>query len=280
MSSMLRYPVSVALAICLAFVFRPAGAASFDCGKATTNVERAICADPALSKLDDDLQRIFHASRSSLADRDAPTLIAAQKNWIAERDRTCGGAVSDAAACLRKSYEDRIKAVRMFRLNSPYGVLRYHVVDGEEPDPVHVIGELFDQTFKVDGPLRSAIKCDTSTDDRFCPGLERPGAQNTVFIEYGSAGGAVGFGARYRSLLTDMDEGSGHFTNPVVALDFELDFEYSVERVRTPEGVPVSDIEVSLTGLAPLARKLPPLKGLPKAGPGCFGEPLGESKCS
>jgi uncharacterized protein YecT (DUF1311 family) len=266
----------VVVAICLAFVFRPAGAASFDCGKATTNVERAICADTALSKLDDDLQRIFHASRASLSDQDGPALTADQKTWIVERDRACGAASPGATACLRKSYEHRIKAVSVFKLNSPYGVLRYHVVGGDEPDPIHLIGELFDQTFKIDGPLRRAIKCGTTTDDRFCPGLEPPDARNTVFIEYGSAGGAVGFGARYRSLLTDMHDGSGHFTNPVVALDFE----YNVDRVMTPEGVPVSDIKVSLTGMAPLARKLPPIKGFPKAGPGCFGEALGESGCS
>jgi uncharacterized protein YecT (DUF1311 family) len=272
---MIRYPVSIALVIWLACAVRPAVAVSFDCGKATTNVERAICADPVLSQLDDDLQRIFHASRASLSDQYGSALIADQKNWIVERNRACGAAAPDAVACLRKSYEDRIKAVSVFKLNSPYGMLRYHIIDGGRPDPIQSVRELFDQTFKIDGPLRRAIKCGTTTDNRFCPGLEPPGAQNTVIIEWGSGGGAVGFTGRYRSLLTDMDEGSGHFTNPVVALDFEV----NVELGRAPAGESVTDIEVSLTGIAPLARKLPPLKGLPKARP-CIGEPLGESECS
>lgn len=37
----------------------PAQAASFDCAKATTKVEKLICADAALSKLDEELTKVY-----------------------------------------------------------------------------------------------------------------------------------------------------------------------------------------------------------------------------
>lgn len=267
---MIRHLWPAAAVIALAFVCRPSCAASFDCAKAATKVESAICADPVLSKRDDDLQRVFHASRSTLAEQDVPQLVAEQKKWIAERDRTCGAVSSaaDATDCLRKSYDGRIKAVSALRLNSPYGVLRYHIVGNENPDPVHLIAELFDQTLNRDGPLRGQIKCNNTDADKVCQGLAVPDVGNTVIIEYGSGGAATGFGARYRTLLTDEDGGSGHFTNPVAALDFE----YVDDQVMTPDGDAVSDIKVSMTGMAPLPAKLPHLTGFPESS-GCFGCP-------
>jgi uncharacterized protein len=75
-------------------------AASFDCRKAETKIEKLICDDIELSKLDEELNTAY---RSALQDSvpAAPTKIA-QKQWIMERN-TCGDAI-----CLRNAYKKRI----------------------------------------------------------------------------------------------------------------------------------------------------------------------------
>ena len=49
--------VAALAGLLLIAVAGPASAASFDCGKARTKVEKLICADPQLSRQDSDLAR-------------------------------------------------------------------------------------------------------------------------------------------------------------------------------------------------------------------------------
>jgi uncharacterized protein len=77
-----------------------AQAASFDCGKAKTNVEKIICSDAGLSKLDEELSSVY---KESLNESQHQNVIKnAQKFWRERRD-----ACSDAG-CLRQSYEERL----------------------------------------------------------------------------------------------------------------------------------------------------------------------------
>lgn len=63
-----------------------AGAASFDCANAATPAEKAICADPALSKADDELAAAYKTARG--ATLDPASLRRAQREWLQNRDRT------------------------------------------------------------------------------------------------------------------------------------------------------------------------------------------------
>jgi len=75
-------------------------AASFDCAKAATAVEKAICADPGLSQAD---ERMAEAYRQAMAASLAPrTLRTDQIRWLAGRD---SGNMLDG---LRESYDRRI----------------------------------------------------------------------------------------------------------------------------------------------------------------------------
>ena len=92
-------PVLVALA-------GPAAAASFDCAKAGTAVEKMICAEPELGALDERLAAAFTAlgveNTGNEWGRRAPRSDD-QRRWLREvRDRCAD------AACLRKAYTDRI----------------------------------------------------------------------------------------------------------------------------------------------------------------------------
>ncbi|WP_150622260.1 lysozyme inhibitor LprI family protein [Pandoraea horticolens] len=78
-------------------------AASFDCTKAASATEKAICADAKLSKLDSDLAVVWkRVSRAS----STPSLVASQLQWLKRRD-TCGADV----ACLSTRYNERLAAL-------------------------------------------------------------------------------------------------------------------------------------------------------------------------
>lgn len=96
-----RGVVAVALLLLLCHVPPTTQAASFDCKKARSTVEKLICSDAALSRLDDDLARAY---RGSL--KDAPgkeTLRSQQMEWLTKTRDACKD-----RECLVKAYYDRI----------------------------------------------------------------------------------------------------------------------------------------------------------------------------
>jgi len=75
-------------------------AASFDCGKAATTVEKLICADVELSKLDEELTSNY---KTALQDeKQGKAIRQTQKQWLMERN-----GCSDAA-CVKRAYETRL----------------------------------------------------------------------------------------------------------------------------------------------------------------------------
>jgi ankyrin repeat protein len=77
-------------------------AASFDCEKATSEVEKLICGDEELSKLDDSLNRAYLLALKR-KDIKAET-IENQKQWLKNERDTCRN-----AGCIKAAYETRIK---------------------------------------------------------------------------------------------------------------------------------------------------------------------------
>ena len=77
-------------------------AASFDCAKAATKVEKAICADPGLSRADSDMAAAY---RAALAVTPTPaSLRAEQREWVKE--------MSLEASDLKAVYETRIATLK------------------------------------------------------------------------------------------------------------------------------------------------------------------------
>lgn len=81
-----------------AFAAVAATAQSFDCAKATTVVEKTICADADLSRLDQDMTQAFRAARTTL---DAAAI--GQAAWLKNVRNIC-----TTAECLRDAYRKRI----------------------------------------------------------------------------------------------------------------------------------------------------------------------------
>jgi len=83
-------------------------AASFDCRKASTGIEKVICDDPELNRLDGEMGRLYHKAKN------IPGMKQEQKNWVHRRNSMCGS--SDG--CLLGETKDRIAALKKALGNS------------------------------------------------------------------------------------------------------------------------------------------------------------------
>ena len=94
------------LVIASLFASATAGAASFDCQKAGTFVEKEICTNLVLSKLDDALADNYRMMLASGIDADTRAQQKAkQKAWMAQRN-TCKD-----YACIEQAYRKRVDAI-------------------------------------------------------------------------------------------------------------------------------------------------------------------------
>ncbi len=91
-----------AFMITLAFASQ-SGAASFDCAKAKSKIEKAICADPKLSQFDEDLNRYYTTALEALKDG-ASCLKNDERQWVKTARDKCG----PKADCLTKAYLGRL----------------------------------------------------------------------------------------------------------------------------------------------------------------------------
>ena len=97
-----------------------APAASFDCGKAETKIERAICADPKLSALDDELAKVYKEALGLASDQTA--FKKAQHDWLKEvRDAAENPGDIEAAhlARIEEIRSDPKLKKRMFAVTAP-----------------------------------------------------------------------------------------------------------------------------------------------------------------
>lgn len=80
-------------------------AASFDCRKAATFVEKTICSDDQLSRLDELLMNSYQTTLVNSSDQGA--VKALQRSWLANVRNAC-----QDAACLKRVYEERLTALK------------------------------------------------------------------------------------------------------------------------------------------------------------------------
>jgi uncharacterized protein len=80
-----------------------AGAATFDCNKASTFVEKAICSDSRLTSMDDQLGHLYKDALA--ASSNSAALKAEQRAWLSSRDQC------KDSDCIMKAYADRISTL-------------------------------------------------------------------------------------------------------------------------------------------------------------------------
>lgn len=97
----------IAAAIYIALGFTSALAASFDCSKASTHIEREICEDEDLSDLDEHLAKYFMTLMSSSTVGDAAQLRHSQRQWLTGVRNQCLD-----NECIKLAYRARLAELR------------------------------------------------------------------------------------------------------------------------------------------------------------------------
>ena len=108
-----------------------ANAASFDCAKARTKIEKLICKDPQLSRQDEDLAKAYGEALKLWDGKIAAYVRTSQRGWVGvralETPGMSGGGIlceddETALPCLRTIHADRIAVLKNpgFRLSGIY----------------------------------------------------------------------------------------------------------------------------------------------------------------
>jgi uncharacterized protein len=108
-----------ALAAVVLILSSGAEAASFDCGRARTPDEIAICDNRDLNDMDVRMATLFEIAKGFVMMGERGTMQDDQREWLAQR-RRCGANVG----CLRRSYRKRIgeleSALQQIRSRGPF----------------------------------------------------------------------------------------------------------------------------------------------------------------
>jgi uncharacterized protein len=92
--------------IALLFFSSASHAVSFGCTKASTSVEKSICSDPLLGKLDDALSENYkYTLASAIGNGARKDLKATQKKWLSNRNKCTNN------NCLTEAYRKRVDEV-------------------------------------------------------------------------------------------------------------------------------------------------------------------------
>ncbi|PBB20405.1 lysozyme inhibitor LprI family protein [Mesorhizobium sp. WSM4313] len=90
------------------------GSPSFDCSKATTLTEKAVCSDDHLWAKDRAMNAIYLYIRGFDNMKVRKALLANQREWLQHRN-ACGG----DRPCLNRSYDDRFQLMRDIDVSRP-----------------------------------------------------------------------------------------------------------------------------------------------------------------
>jgi uncharacterized protein len=81
----------------------------FDCSRASSKAEIAICANSELADRDRTLNELYKKLIGSSSKRDKPSIVKAQQDWVSRRDN-CTDA--ELEACIQSLYDGRIVELR------------------------------------------------------------------------------------------------------------------------------------------------------------------------
>lgn len=124
-------------------------AASFDCQKAVTQIEHAICDDSSLSTLDSNLGDRYRQALADSPEDSATALRNSQRSWIKERD-ACASTGNGMKACLRTRLDTRTKQLESIATQAAVELDR--VITSIPADPTAAASALR----RYRGPLASA----------------------------------------------------------------------------------------------------------------------------
>jgi len=154
-----------------------AEAASFDCARATTPFETAICTHPELSTADEVLAQAYATALGGLSKPAARSVTDGQKAWLDYAQRACSDDAEpiatpytdDQAQCLASTFRERIQSLEASRMLGGY---RFYPLDSflvlrdteAEPDAYSKLATKTFQTIRMDGTTPLATAFNAATD--------------------------------------------------------------------------------------------------------------------
>ena len=153
------------LALCALLVLAPvAEAASFDCAKAATSFETAICSTPEASAADDTLAVAYATALGGLSQPAASLVKSTQHAWLDYAARVCsddgnpiaGTYTDEQTQCLIGAFRERTTALEASRMQGGfrfYPVEQYLVEPDTDPDSngFNKVATKHFSTVKIDG---------------------------------------------------------------------------------------------------------------------------------
>ncbi|PUA29736.1 MAG: hypothetical protein B0W54_03975 [Cellvibrio sp. 79] len=100
-SAVFKKVISQMVAICGAAAVSSTQAASFDCTKASTSIEKLVCSSPTASNLDERLSAVYKTALEQATDKDS--LKQQQRIWLKERRNSCKD-----ETCIFNAYQARL----------------------------------------------------------------------------------------------------------------------------------------------------------------------------
>jgi len=163
--------IKAALAlIALFLIASPAAGASFDCAKAQSPFEKAICSNPEVSKQDEILAKAYQTALGGLSTDAANEIKSAQRAWLDYAKHSCsddaqpiaGAYTDEQKQCLAAVYRDRIGDLEASRMQGGYRfypIDRYLVERDTEalPEDFSKVADRQFQIVKIDGADDTAM---------------------------------------------------------------------------------------------------------------------------
>jgi uncharacterized protein len=165
----MRMTIAAALLLVSATPVLPiaAQAASFDCAKAATPVEKAICSNPELSRRDEVLAKAYATALGGLSDEARAAVQTGQRAWLDFAGLACTTDArpfsqllsDDQQACLAAVYSARIGTLADSRMQGDwrfYPVSSFALVDDPDPDSYQGVATKEVTSPRIDDPSEAA----------------------------------------------------------------------------------------------------------------------------
>ncbi|HRK38986.1 MAG TPA: MliC family protein [Burkholderiaceae bacterium] len=210
---------------------------TFDCRKASGDIERLVCADSELGALDRTLSVVYAAARRKAANERPPTLQAEQRGWVKGRN-DCWKA-DDQRQCVADAYRLRIAELQARYRLIPVSASATFVCDGNPRN------EVIAHFFQTDPPSLIAERGDSVSlmfQQPAASGTRYQGRNESLWEHQGEASVVWGYGApemRCRQQHTDKPAALMGSSWELVAIQ-SMDDAQRTTRIAKPEAFTVS----------------------------------------
>jgi len=211
-------------AAALTFSVAPVQAASFDCAKASSPVERAICANPDLSHVDEVLARAYATALGGLTDEGKAAVQASQRAWLGFAALACTtdakpfpkALTDDQQGCLIATYRGRIRELAQSRMEGDFRVYpktSYSLVDDPDPEAYQGVATKEISSPRIDEDSAIANTFNALMDEADAASQPDPKGEDYLTSDTTVTTTIVGVASHRISLSTDsywMGHGAAH----------------------------------------------------------------------